>query len=121
MHRCRVSSVDSEPAVLEDFRAQTAAPPEDSLGAGLDAVQGNGGFNVGAAYLYTRVDGVWFHSRYMKASNARNSGLFGSGVGISPLGIVVAAAGDNSGSTGINGSQGSIGNFAGHGAVYTFE
>ncbi len=110
-----------ESLALHDGLLVVGAPFEDSLGAGLDAVQGNGGFNVGAAYLYTRVDGVWFHSRYMKASNARNSGLFGSGVGISPLGIVVAAAGDNSGSTGINGSQGSIGNFAGHGAVYTFE
>jgi len=110
-----------EALALHDGLLVVGAPFEDSAAAGLDAAQGNGGFNVGAAYLYTRVDGVWFHSRYMKASNARNSGLFGSGVGISPLGIVVAGAGDNSGSTGINGSQGSIGNFAGHGAVYTFE
>lgn len=110
-----------ESLALHDGLLVVGASFEDSLGAGLDAVQGNGGFNVGAAYLYTRDNGVWFQSRYMKASNARNSGLFGSGVGISPLGIVVAAAGDNSGSNGINGSQASIGNFAGHGAVYTFE
>ena len=110
-----------EALALHDGLLLVGASLEDSAAAGLDAAQGNGGFSVGAAYLYTRVDGVWFHSRYMKASNARNSGLFGSGVGISPLGLVVAGAGDNSGSTGINGSQGTIGNFAGHGAVYTFE
>lgn len=110
-----------ESLALHDGLLLVGTSLEDSAAAGLDAAQGNGGFSVGAAYLYTRVDGVWFHSRYMKASNARNSGLFGSGVGISPLGIVVAGAGYSSGSTGINGSQGSIGNFAGHGAVYTFE
>ena len=110
-----------ETLALHDGLLLVGTSLEDSAAAGLDAAQGNGGFSVGAAYLYTRVDGVWFHSRYMKASNARNSGLFGSGVGISPLGIVVAGAGYSSGSTGINGSQGSIGNFAGHGAVYTFE
>ena len=110
-----------EALALHDGLLLVGTSLEDSAAAGLDAAQGNGGFSVGAAYLYTRVDGVWFHSRYMKASNARNSGLFGSGVGISPLGIVVAGAGYSSGSTGINGSQGSIGNFAGHGAVYTFE
>lgn len=53
------------------------------------------GDNNGAAYLYSKVDGVWAPRAYLKAFNSRSKDVFGTSVGISGETIVVGAPGED--------------------------
>jgi len=77
---------------------------EDSNATGVD---GDGADNSaegsGAAYVFTREDGVWDQQAYLKASNTRESDEFGRSVAISGLMLVIGARGEDSNATGIDG------------------
>ncbi len=76
---------------------------------------------AGAVYVFTRSSGNWSQQAYVKASNAREYGVFGSSVALSADGdtLAVGAFGDDSNATGINGAQASTGT-SNAGAVYVF-
>jgi hypothetical protein len=77
--------------------------------------------NAGAVYLYARSNGLWMKQSYIKASNARAQAFFGSSVALSQDGqtLVVAASGDSSNATTINGN-GSDTSMPNAGAVYVY-
>ncbi len=98
------------------------APGESSSATGLNGNQNdNSAPNAGAVYVFTREDAQWMQQAYIKASNTDPGDLFGSRVDLSYDGntLAVAAMGEASGATGINGSQDN--NVApSSGAVYVF-
>ena len=61
----------------------------------------------GAVYLFTRRGGRWAQSAYLKAPNAQEYDLFGSGVALSGDGrtLAVGAMGEDSAADGIDGNQ----------------
>jgi hypothetical protein len=74
---------------------------------------------AGAAYVFARDGGTWSQEAYVKASNPGAYDQFGSAVAMSGDTLVVAAAGEDSSATGVDGNQSS--NSAGSsGAVYVF-
>src|SRR5690606_19499970 len=79
---------------------------EDSNATG---VNGNGANNLasnsGAAYVFTRTDGVWSQQAYLKASNTEAADTFGANVAIDGDTIIVGAHGEASNATGVNGNQ----------------
>lgn len=90
-----------------------------------------GGTNSGAAYIFSRTDGVWTQEVYLKASNAGPDDYFGTSVALSADGnrLAVGAPGEDSDATGVNGNQNvnyGVATRAGieylnAGAVYIFE
>lgn len=82
------------------------APEEDSRASGID---GDGTDNSleqsGAAYVFTRRDGVWAQEAYLKAAVPHREDRFGTSVGISGDRIVIGAPTENSNATGVNGDQ----------------
>jgi hypothetical protein len=98
------------------------APQQTGGGRGLDARPTD--FSApesGAVYLFTRAAGRWSQSAYVKAPNAQEYDLFGSGVALSGDGRVLAAAamGEDSAARGVNGNQGDN-SMRDSGAVYIF-
>jgi len=82
---------------------------EDSIATGVNGDQGDDyelGENAGAVYLF-RFDGAdWSQEAYIKASNSRRGGGFGSGLALSQDGNILAVTGfDDSCSVGIGGDQ----------------
>lgn len=67
----------------------------------------------GAAYVFTRSGTVWSQQAYLKASNTSENQGFGNTVTMSGDTVVVAAPGEESSATGVNGNQ------ADHGAPYS--
>ncbi|MEW8624852.1 MAG: hypothetical protein AB2551_03800 [Candidatus Thiodiazotropha sp.] len=63
--------------------------------------------NSGAVYLFTRIDDGWLQQAYIKASNTESGDVFGTGISLSGDGdtLAVAALGEQSNATGINGDQ----------------
>jgi len=61
----------------------------------------------GAVYLFMRTGARWRQSAYLKAPNAQECDLFGSGVALSGDGrtLAVGAMGEDSAATGVNGNQ----------------
>ena len=100
------------------------ATGEASGATGINGDQSDNSLpNAGAVYVFVRSDSSWQQQAYVKASNAGLSDVFGSSVSLSGNGdtLAVAASGEDSGATGINGDQGNdevVGN--GSGAVYVF-
>ena len=82
---------------------------EDSQSSGVNNNQGNvsNSFNSGAAYIYTRENGIWTQQAYIKASNTDERDEFGGAVAISGDGntLVVGARLEDSLSSGVNGSE----------------
>ncbi|MGI9305003.1 MAG: FG-GAP repeat protein, partial [Gammaproteobacteria bacterium] len=78
--------------------------------------------NSGAAYVFSRLGSTWIQQAYIKASNTRASDLFGEAISLSGDGdtLAVAAEGENSGATGVNGNQ-LDDSMLNSGAVYVFN
>jgi hypothetical protein len=80
---------------------------------------------VGAAYVFTRVAGVWSQQAYLKASNTPEmpqfgrTDQFGHSVAVSGDTIVVGAIGEGSAAIGVNGDQ-TDNSVPGAGAAYVF-
>lgn len=93
---------------------------EDSNAIGVNGNQAdNSALNSGAAYVFTRTNGVWSQQAYLKASNAGTEDRFGSSVALSSDTLAVGANQESSNATGVNGNQAD--NSAGaSGAVYVF-
>jgi hypothetical protein len=96
------------------------APGEDSGATGIDGNQGdNSASAAGAVYVFVRNGTTWSQQSYVKASNTGQSDSFGGDVAISGDTLVVAAGGESSSATGVNGDQtNNDALFAG--AVYAF-
>ena len=75
--------------------------------------------NSGAVYLFTRDAGTWRQEQYLKATNFGENDQFGGSVALSGDTLAVGARYEDSGSKGVDGSQGdnSVEN---SGAVYLF-
>ena len=97
-----------------------AADGEDSNATGVDGDQDdNSADGSGAAYVFVRASGTWSQQAYLKASNTEADDEFGQSVSVSGSSVVVAAVGEDSHATGVNGDQ-SDNNASGSGAAYVF-
>lgn len=98
------------------------APGEDGGTTGIDGNQADDSSSgSGAVYVLTRDGmGTWSHQTYIKASNTGSLDAFGQAVAICGDGSTLAVGADHedSGATGIGGSQGDSAND--EGAVYVF-
>jgi hypothetical protein len=74
------------------------APGEDSRSAGLELDNWDEG--AGAAYVFTRSDGVWNQQAFLKAGYSDEDDQFGASVAISGDTLVVGAPGESSSATG---------------------
>jgi hypothetical protein len=95
---------------------------EDSSATGIDGDQSDTSApGAGAVYVFTRSDDAWSQEAYIKASNTRAGALFGIGVALTADGttLAVAAPGESSAATGIDGDQSDT-SAPGAGAAYVF-
>ncbi|MFQ5401745.1 MAG: choice-of-anchor Q domain-containing protein, partial [Anaerolineae bacterium] len=93
---------------------------EDSASTGVNGNMANNAANeAGAAYVYTRSNGVWTQGAYLKASNTEVLDYFGRAVGVSGDTVAVGADGEDSGATGVDGNQNNN-SVMGSGAAYVF-
>jgi len=96
------------------------APRESSNATGVNGDQGNNNAgSSGAAYVFVRSGTNWSQQAYLKASNTGGGDYFGNTVSISGYTIVVGAASDDSGASGVNGNQ-SDNSVVNAGAAYIF-
>jgi hypothetical protein len=96
------------------------APMEKSSATGVGGDQTiNTTDNHGAAYVFKRSGGVWTQQAYLKAGPTPAATSFGSAVAVSGSLIAVAALGDASNATGVNGSPANSSKPT-SGAVYVF-
>lgn len=96
------------------------AMSEDSNATGIDGDQtNNSAADSGAAYVFTRVGGVWSQQAYLKASNTEGGDFFGVSVAISGDTLVVGAEREDSSASGIDGNQ-TDNSAANSGAAYVF-
>jgi hypothetical protein len=98
------------------------APQQTGGGRGLNPSQAD--FSApesGAVYVFTRAGSQWSQSAYVKAPNAQEYDLFGSGVAISGNGriLAVGAMGEDSGARGVGGNQ-ADNSLRDSGAVYVY-
>ena len=110
---------------LDGDTLAVGAALEDSCATGINGDQTNSScFDAGAVYVYTRTAGVWTQQAYVKASNTNLGNviglgdIFGLNVALNGNTLIVAAPGEGSCATGINGDQ--FDNGCGTGAVYIF-
>ena len=99
------------------------ASREDSVATGIDGDQtDNSASGAGAVYLYRYDNFNWQRAAYIKASNTESADQFGANVVISSDGntIAVAATGEDSRATGVNGDQ-NDNSIADSAAVYIFR
>ena len=96
------------------------AKNEASNATGVNGDQSDNSAPIaGAAYVFTRSATNWSQQAYLKPSNTRTYGEFGISVAISGDMVVVAADGDFSNATGVNGNQSNT-NAPFSGAAYVF-
>lgn len=106
---------------------------EASIATGIDGDQSDdSAVFAGAAYLFTRSDGVWTQQAYIKASNTNPAFVdpvgdrrpvndrFGAAVALSASTLVVGASNEFGGSAGFNGNQADNSKRAA-GAIYIFQ
>ncbi len=73
------------------------APRESSNATGVNASQSDdSAIDAGAAYVFTRIDGVWTQQAYLKASNAEAGDRFGQSVAITGDTVLIGAANEGS-------------------------
>ena len=107
----KASNTDSDDAfgvsiAILDDTVVVGASGEDSNATGIDGDQTNNSTPFsGAAYVFTREDGVWSQQAYLKASNTGVRDDFGSTIAISGNTVVIGANREASTATGINGNQ----------------
>jgi FG-GAP repeat protein len=83
-----------------------SAIAEGSSATGVDGNQAdNSAIGAGAVYVFLRTGATWAQRAYLKASNTAMSDNFGFGVALSLDTLVMAAPGEASGATTINGNQ----------------
>ncbi len=93
---------------------------EDSSATGVNGDQAdNGTPESGAVYIFVRDGASWTQQAYLKASNTGAGDQFGNSVSISGDTLVVAAFGEDSNATGVNGNQ-ADNSASGSGAAYVF-
>ncbi|MEP6959306.1 MAG: FG-GAP repeat protein, partial [Nitrospirota bacterium] len=96
------------------------ADSEASNATGINGNQAdNSAPNSGAVYVFTRTNGVWTQQAYLKASNTNAQDEFGHSLDFSGDTLVVAAHGEASKATGVNGDQ-TDNTAPDSGAVYVF-
>ena len=98
------------------------APYEDSAATGINGDQQNDNANgAGAVYVFTSSGGGWSQSAYVKASNARMNGNFGTDVTLTADASVlfVGSSGETGAANGIDGNQ-ADGSLPQAGAAYVF-
>ena len=106
---------------IEDNLLVVGARYEHGGSAGINGDQSdNSVWRSGAAYVYTRSGFNWTPALYLKASNPGDQDYFGESVAIDGNRIIVAAPGEDSAATGINGNQAND-SAVSSGAVYVFE
>lgn len=76
---------------------------------------------AGAAYVYTRSDGIWSQQAYIKASNTDTADFFGSSIALSMNGntLAIGAIGEDSNAMGIEGDE-TDNSASAAGAVYIY-
>jgi len=96
------------------------ASGEGSAATGIDGDQSDDSAPYsGAAYVFTRTDGVWSQQAYVKASNTEAEDGFGA-VTLSGNALVIGANAEDSAATGIDGDQtGNSAYQAGAGYLFT--
>jgi len=98
------------------------APQQPGGGSGINPNQADvSAPESGAVYVFTRTAGRWSQSAYVKAPNAQEYDLFGSGVALSGDGrtLAIGAAGEDSAATGVGGNQ-ADNSMRDSGAVYVY-
>ena len=126
----KASNTDREdsfgrPIALSGDTLAVGATDEDN-GTGTYGKQSdNTLINSGAVYIFTRSAGTWSQEQYLKASNPGRDDRFGGSLALSDGTLAVGAAGEDSGSKGVDGDQGdniTTGKDSGKdsGAVYIF-
>ncbi len=80
---------------------------EDSNATGVNGDESDNSLNAsGAVYVFTKaINNTWSQQAYLKASNSGDNDFFGSAVSVGNKVIVVAARGERSSATGINGDE----------------
>ena len=99
------------------------APQQTGGGSGVNPRQAD--FSApesGAVYVFTRSGRRWLQSAYVKAPNAQEYDLFGSGVALSGNGVILAvgAMGEDGGARGVGGNQ-ADNSLRDSGAVYIYR
>lgn len=77
---------------------------EDSSTTGVNSTPDDGFLSAGAAYVFVRSGSTWSQQAYLKASNSGTSDLFGTSVALSGDTVIAGAFGEDSSSTGANGT-----------------
>jgi len=96
------------------------APFESSDAGGIDGAQGNNFSSLsGAVYVFTRVGAAWSQQSFIKASTNGAGDQFGYTVAVDGDTLAVAAPFEDSGATGVGGSQ-TDKSALNSGAVYVF-
>jgi hypothetical protein len=94
---------------------------EDSASAGMFGDQGDNTIaGAGAAYVFRRSPSGWKQISYVKSSNPDALDRFGRVLAIDGTTLVVSAASEDGGATGVNGDS-SDNSVFGAGAVYAFD
>lgn len=95
---------------------------DDSLASGVNGDPSpNVASNVGAAYVFVRDGGgAWVQQAYLKASNPEEDDAFGGEVAVHADTIAIAASGEDSSATGIDGDE-TDNSSPDSGAVYVFR
>ena len=93
---------------------------EKSNATGIDGNQlDNSADRTGAAYIFTRNNGIWSQQAYIKASNSGEHDWFGEPVAIYENTLAIGAVNEDSNSTGVDGDQNND-LATNSGAVYVF-
>ena len=109
------------PVAIYDDTILVGAPREASQSTGVNGDElDNSVLFAGAVYAYERTGTSWNQTAYLKASNTNGGDAFGSQLLVSGDTVVIAAPGESSNATGVNGNE-SSNDMPGAGAVYVFE
>jgi hypothetical protein len=96
------------------------APGEDRAARGIGGdASSDGAQESGAVYIFTRQEGEFKPTAYVKASNASEDHRFGASVDLSGPLLVVGASREGGGSTGVDGNQADQ-SVTASGAAYVF-
>lgn len=96
------------------------ADQESSSSIGINGDELDDSLNSGAVYLYERTASSWVQNSYIKASNTGESDLFGGTLALSGNTLLVAASGEDSSASGINGNE-TDNTASNSGAAYIFS
>ncbi|MFO0774985.1 MAG: cadherin-like beta sandwich domain-containing protein [Nitrospiraceae bacterium] len=97
------------------------ATQENSSATGVNGNEANNSATgSGAVYVFTRSGSTWSQQAYVKASNTGANDTFGHSVALSGDTLAVAALGEDSAATGINGNE-ADNSASASGAAYVFR